>query len=223
MFYGKDNGKRKWQCFVCGLEHAEFDSFRNHITETHEEGREYVICPLNRCNAPVRDINLHFKAKHPNESMPKFHGPNRAIVWKDQRSNKGKSKKPSFREGHFVSIKNNGKEFYYRSSYECEVLECLEQIREVVAYDVEPFNQGIPYLYRGEQHKYFPDLSIQFADGHIEIWEIKPANQTLLDKNEAKWAAANNYCQIRGWQFIVITEVGIGKLKKEVKNRKATS
>jgi hypothetical protein len=221
MFFEKSDGKRKWQCFVCGKEHPDFETFRTHIVESHEVGREYVMCPLARCGAPVRDINLHFKAKHPKDSIPKYNGPTRVIVWKDQKTKKGgnKKRKPTFREGHFISMKNGGKEFYYQSSYECEVFECLELIPEVVAYDAQPFKSGIPYLYKGDEHHYFPDISIQFADGHVEIWEIKPANQTMLPLNEAKWAAAKTYCEIRGWDFIVITEVGIGKLKSLIKRK----
>ena len=220
--FRQNDGKRKWQCFVCGKEYTEFELFRIHIIESHEEGREYVLCPLARCAAPVRDINLHFKAKHPHDSVPKYNGPTRVLVWKDQKgAPKGKkNRKPTFREGHFVSIKNGGKEFYYQSSYECEVLEYLEQIPEVIAYDAQPLKQGIPYFYKGDQHHYFPDVSLQFADGHIEMWEIKPASQTSLPLNEAKWDAAKIYCQSRGWNFIVVTEVGIGKLKKLAKRAK---
>jgi len=199
--FEKGDGKRKWQCFVCGFEFTESETFRNHIIDNHELGREYVLCPLKRCGFPVRDINLHMRARHPNESTPKYNGPARVIVWKDQKSKKGgkKSRKPKFREGHFISIKNGGKEFYYQSSYECEVFECLEAIPEIIAYDAQPFKSGIPYLYKGDQHHYHPDISIQFADGHIEIWEIKPTTQTSLPLNEAKWAAAKQYCQVRGW------------------------
>lgn len=221
-----ENNKRRWQCFVCGMEFYEYDPFAQHIIEKHEKGREYVLCPLARCNAPVRDINLHFRTKHPNEPMPRYDGPNRAIVWKDYQNNKKKKKKgPQFRKGHFVSTKNGGREFEYMSSYECAILECLEEIPEVLAFDAQPFKgkTGIPYIYRGEQHHYFPDFSVQFADGRIEIWEIKPANQTALELNEAKWAAANIYCQSRGWDFIVLTEVGISKLKKQVKKKQARS
>ena len=72
------------------------------------------------------------------------------------------------------------------------------------------------YIFEGEKHEYNPDLSIYFMDGHVEIWEIKPANQTQLPKNHAKWAACQHHCQARGWQFVVMTEVGIGKLKRRV-------
>jgi hypothetical protein len=219
MFFAPKDEKRKWQCFICGKEHTEYEEFKKHITENHEEGQEYIICPLARCGAPVRDIPLHMRVKHNGESVKNYHGPLRAIIWKDQRGPKGKKKtrKPTFREGHFISLKNSGKEFFYRSSYECTVLECLELIPEVIAYDVEPIKGGIPYLFEGEQHLYHPDISIKFADGHIEIWEIKPSNQTTLPKNLAKWVSAENFCKARDWQFVVITEQGINKLKKKTR------
>ena len=212
--FEKNNNVRKWQCFVCGQVHGDFESFKEHILEKHEQGREYVLCPISRCGAPVRDVRAHVKARHPTEKCPST-GQMKAIIWKDVTSTgKPKTRKPSFREGSIVSIKNGGKEMHYRSGLECEIYECLEGISAVVKYDVEPFKGGIPYLFDGKPHKYFPDLSIQFNDGRVEIWEIKPASQTDLPVNEAKWKAATSYCNSRGWEFIVITEVGLGKLRK---------
>jgi hypothetical protein len=214
--FEKDNN-RKWQCFVCGHSHSDFESFKQHIIEKHQEGREFVVCPLARCGAPVRDLKLHFKAKHPHDPLPKS-GPMKALIMKDQApSGKVKTRKPQFREGYVISTKNNGKEMHYRSGLECEIYECLEAIPEVLKYDVEPFKDGIPYLYKGKQHKYYPDLSIQFTDGHVEIWEIKPASQTDLEVNQCKWESATKFCEARGWDFIVITEVGLGKLRKLAK------
>jgi hypothetical protein len=222
--FAKDDGKRKWQCFVCGHNFTEYETFKAHIIEKHEEGREYVICPLERCGAPVRDIRLHFKAKHPHEkTVPKV-GQMKAMVWKDQTS-KGKVKaaKSKFREGYLVSNKNNGQEMHYRSGYECEVYECLEALPEVLDYKVEPFKVQYNYINPGthqlETHDYNPDILVNFTDGKTEIWEVKPANQTHLAKNQAKWAACQSYCQTRGWDFIIMTEVGIGKLKQRVKQQ----
>ena len=56
-------GKRKWQCFVCGKQYKNFETYKEHIIDKHEEGREFIICPT--CGAPVRDIRAHFRAKHP--------------------------------------------------------------------------------------------------------------------------------------------------------------
>jgi hypothetical protein len=215
--FPSDNGKRKYQCFVCGITFEEYENYKNHILESHEEGREFVICPLNRCGAPVRDLRSHYKSRHPYEkSVPKT-GQMKAIIWKDQSSKKDgklKQRKPKFREGYLISTKNGGKEMHYRSGMECNVYECLEAMTECIGYEVEPFK--VQYSFMGEIHEYNPDLKVCFADGRIEIWEIKPSNQTHLPKNSAKWAACNQYCEARGYGFMVLTEIGMNKLKQSL-------
>jgi hypothetical protein len=158
---------------------------------------------------------LHFKAKHIGTPCPVQ---KKAIIFKDIASNgKLKTRKPEFHGGSMISLKNHGKEFKYKSRLECECLELLEIIDQVSAYGYEAIKEGIPYLFEGDPHRYHPDLVIHFADGHIEMWEIKPSTQTDLPINVAKWNAAKEYCAIRGWSFQVITEKGINKLKKTVR------
>ncbi len=70
---------------------------------------------------------------------------------------------------------------------------------------------------------YVPDFFIQYADKfgkmHVELIEIKPASQTILErvgknkynqaqfvKNQAKWAAANIWCKQQGIKFRVLNE-----------------
>lgn len=215
--FEKDN-KRKWQCFVCGMTHTNFEDFKTHVAENHEEGREYIVCPLPHCQAPVRDLKLHFKSIHPSAPIPK-NSQFKATIWKDQgkKGNKLKQRKPNFREGYLTSNKNGGKEMHYRSGYECDVYKCLESLQEVIAYDVEPFS--VPYSFNGEAHHYHPDIKIVYDDGRTEIWEIKPSKQTHLPVNSAKWSAAQDYCEARGWEFLVITEKGIDKLKQRVRGQ----
>jgi hypothetical protein len=212
--FSKDNVK-KYICFVCGESYYEYEEYKAHILDNHEEGREFVICPLTRCGAPVRDVRLHFKAKHKNESLPKV-GQMKATIWKDQnpKGNGGlQQKKPNFREGYLISTKNGGKEMHYRSGWECDVYECLEAMPEVIQYEVEPFK--VQYSFMGNIHEYNPDIQVLFDDGKIEIWEIKPDNQTKLPKNVAKWAACQDYCDARGYGFMVLTERGIEQLKQK--------
>jgi len=216
--FGKNN-ERKWQCFCCGMQFTAADEFKNHVIEKHDEGRDYIICPLKRCSFPVRCLRSHFKAKHKGDEIPKK-GQMKAMIWKDhknpnERKGKVKTRKPKFREGYMTSLKNN-KEIHYRSGTECQVYECLEAIPEVVKYDAEPIK--IPYLFDGEKHNYFPDLSVFFSNGKIEIWEVKPQDQTWLPVNKAKWEAAKHFCETRGWKFIVITEMELEKLKKKIRN-----
>lgn len=205
---------RQYICFVCGRGFKEFDEFKSHIVDNHEEGREYVLCPLDRCKAPVRDVRSHFKIKHPKEQVPKV-GQMKALIWHDViNPNKVKKKKPTFREGYFISEKNGNRPMHYRSGYESSVYESLEKLNEVVSYEVEPFH--VNYWFQGQSKSYYPDLMVQFTDGRIEVWEIKPKQQTTLAINDAKWTAVNNYCLSKGWEFKVYTEQGINKLKKGI-------
>jgi hypothetical protein len=219
-----DKDKRKFQCFVCGMQYMNFPEFKEHILETHEEGREYVLCPLEHCKAPVRDMRMHFKVKHPQCATPKK-GMMKALIWKDfSARGKGKgvvkgkpsTRKPRFREGYYESTKMK-KSLHYRSGYESTIYECLDAWHEVVGFEVEPF--VIPYIFQGVGHKYTPDVLVHYKDGHKEVWEIKPANQTTLERNTQKWRAAKQALESRGWDFIVMTEVGIDKLKKTVRSQ----
>lgn len=214
--FNNEKPSRKYSCFVCAMQFASYPEYKDHIIEKHEEGREYILCPLARCGAPIRCCRTHFKAKHPTEKVPPK-GMMKALVWKDiTNDGKLKTRKPTFREGYYESTKMQ-KPFHYRSSWEAKVYEYLDCWNEVLAYEVEPFE--IPYIHEGEQHKYKPDLFIAFLDGHKEVWEVKPANQTLIQKNQDKWFAAKLACEIRGWGFEVVTEQLIEKLRLKVKNQ----
>lgn len=208
--------KRQFVCFVCGVAHTDFNEFTKHIKEKHEEGRDYIVCPLKRCGSCVRDVVAHFKSRHSSEPLPKK-GQLKAIIWADQHSPNKRKKKPNFKEGYVVSNKNSGKQMHYRSGYEKDVYMCLEHIDDVVSYGVENFK--VEYFYRGKTHNYYPDLMVCFKDGHFEVWEIKPTNQCTLPVNLAKWEACKTYCLMRGWTFEVITETTIKNLKKLVNNK----
>lgn len=213
--FPKSDSKRKYTCFVCGVMFEDYVGFKNHIIEEHKEGEDYILCPLKRCRAPIRDLRMHFKAIHPSEKLPKS-GPMKAMIWRDVSNRKAKKRKPSFKEGWYESKKMQTK-FYYRSSYELTVFECLDEWTKVIGYEAEPFK--IPYIHKGEQREYTPDIIVTFTDGHREVWEIKPSSQTMMEVNTNKWHAANLSCKARGWDFVVMTEKGIGKLKKTVERQ----
>jgi len=211
----EDAGKqrvRKWQCFVCGKNYENYEDYKKHISDDHDEGREYISCP--DCGSPVRDLN-------PSRAFP-TNVQVRVAVWhdfkvgKDGKSEKKATRKPTFRQGTFSS-KKCGKDFDYKSGMECEFFECLEADLDVAVYNYEGIK--IPYFHKGDWHNYIPDLRVVFVDGTTEIWEIKPANQTHYEQNKAKWVAANNYCSNFGWNFVVLTEVGLGKLKTKLKQQ----
>jgi len=210
-------GKRRYQCFVCGVQHTDFEEYKKHIVENHDEGREYVICPLDHCKAPVRDLRLHYKVKHSYAKLPTVDGPTRALIWKDVgQKGKMKTRKPKFQEGWYESHKAR-KRLHYRSGWERKVYELLDEWNDVITYDVEVMK--FTYFFEGENHTYIPDIFVQFIDGRKEVWEIKPSNQTAMKKNQAKWRACGTECQARGWALNVITETGMDKLKQKVKTQ----
>lgn len=215
----EDAGKtptRSWQCFVCGKQYKTYEEYKTHIVTEHVEGREYITCP--DCQAPVRHLVSHYKAKHQSRIMPK-NMQTKVAVWHDFASNgkKKKTRKPTFEQGYFESNKMNKSLYYYRSGYEREVYNFLEADTDVSAYYAEPLK--IPYHHQGAWHDYVPDLRVEFIDASVEIWEIKPASQTHYEVNKSKWAAASNFSENHGWKFNVITEVGIGKLKQKIKRQ----
>ncbi len=204
---------------MCGKNYESYEPYKDHILLEHDEGREYIKCP--DCEAPVRDLKLHYAQKHPNRTMPK-NVLTRVAVWHDFKTGKeGQQKRttqrPKFRQGTFVSQKCGGVDFEYKSGMECEFYECLEQDLDVISWVYEPFK--VPYFHQGAWHNYKPDIRVNFADGTTEIWEIKPANQTQFEVNKAKWAAAHNFCENLGWEFVVLTEVGLGKLKVKLRRQ----
>lgn len=96
----------------------------------------------------------------------------------------------------------------------------------------------VPYLSPkdGKMHRYFPDFAVEkkMPDGKIQKFmvEVKPNVQCkppktegrrktkrlmeemkTYDVNQAKWAAATEYCRRRGWTFVVLDEYAL-RIKK---------
>jgi predicted Abi (CAAX) family protease len=111
----------------------------------------------------------------------------------------------------------------YRSSWEMSVMLFCDNNPSVQQWSSESVK--IPYRdpLTGKQTVYVPDFLVIYLDKnqkrHAELWEIKPANQTLIEKvgknpynqaqfvkNQAKWAAATAWCQKQGIKFRILNE-----------------
>lgn len=114
----------------------------------------------------------------------------------------------------------------YRSSWEFTFMSFCDNNPSIQQWASESVK--IPYRdpLTGKATVYVPDFLIVYLDKnlrkHAEIVEIKPANQTLKErvgknpynqaqfvKNQAKWAAAAQWCQQHGLKFRVINESDI--------------
>ncbi len=111
----------------------------------------------------------------------------------------------------------------YRSSWEFQFMRFCDTHKSVQKWASEAIS--IPYKdpLTGRQTIYVPDFFIQYLDKnntmHVELIEVKPASQTILErvgknkynqaqyvKNQAKWAAANIWCKQQGIKFRILNE-----------------
>jgi hypothetical protein len=111
----------------------------------------------------------------------------------------------------------------YRSGWEIAVMRMCDENPAIEQWASEPVR--IPYRdpLTGKQTVYVPDFLVMFMDRnqkkHAELWEVKPANQQLIEKvgknpynqaqfvkNQAKWAAANIWCRNQGIKFRILNE-----------------
>jgi hypothetical protein len=121
---------------------------------------------------------------------------------------------------------------WYRSLWERRVMLHLDENPNVIGWSNEEII--IPYLspVDNKWHRYFPDFfaKIKNKDGKIQsiVLEVKPSMQAQPPQkrsrmtkqyirevvtwgiNEAKWQAAQEYCNDRNWMFKVITEKDLG-------------
>lgn len=124
----------------------------------------------------------------------------------------------------------------YRSSWELKFMNWCDNTPAVMSWSSEEI--VIPYKCPTDNkvHRYFPDAKIQIVDKSnttkTYIVEIKPKKQTkppqqpknktkkflqevmIWGKNEAKWKAAKEWCLLRGYDFIILTEDELGIYSK---------
>lgn len=120
----------------------------------------------------------------------------------------------------------------YRSLWELRVMKWLDEKQSVIEWASEEI--AIPYISPedGRWHRYFPDFlaKMQGPNGQTKtvMIEVKPKHQTKepvkkkkitkqyikevveYGKNQAKWAAAREYCLDKGYEFVIITEDHLG-------------
>ena len=116
----------------------------------------------------------------------------------------------------------------YRSGWEKNVMTWCDENTNIIGWGSEEV--VIPYVspLDGRVHRYFVDFYVEAVgrDGGVKVMllEVKPFAQTQAPKkpkrntrkfltevatygiNQAKWEAAQRYCEKKGWEFKVITE-----------------
>jgi hypothetical protein len=132
-----------------------------------------------------------------------------------------------FAQGKFV-LKNpkkyiGGRTPTYRSSWEFHFMRMCDTNESITQWASEAVR--IPYRnpLSGKHTIYVPDFFLVYVDRtgkqHVELIEVKPANQAFGEKlgsskvnklhyvvNQAKWQAAIAYCKQKGMLFRIVTE-----------------
>lgn len=123
----------------------------------------------------------------------------------------------------------------WRSTWELRVFNYLDTQPAVIEWSSEEIS--IPYISPVDDriHRYYPDLYVKkrTTDGKIikQLIEIKPAYQCVPPKmqkkitpkyitevktwgvNDAKWKAAQRFCDEHGLEFVKLTEHDLGMAK----------
>ena len=143
------------------------------------------------------------------------------------------SYKGLFTPRHPSKYKGDPSNIIYRSLWEKRLMSYLDVHKDVIKWASEEFSILYISPIDGKVHRYFPDFWIKQRNrttGAIEVRvvEIKPAKQTKPPTiqtrrtkkyinevvawgiNEAKWKAATDYCNKRGWIFSIMTEKELG-------------
>ena len=146
----------------------------------------------------------------------------------------------TYHQGKYIPINpekyiGNPNEIFYRSSWEKKLMLFFDKTPAILEWNSE--ETVIPYIspLASRAHRYFTDFSVVYKTktGEIKkaIVEVKPFKQTLPPENksrktkqfinevstyavnQAKWAAARDWCKKKGFEFMLITEkeLGIGK------------
>ena len=145
---------------------------------------------------------------------------------KKKYSNK-KPYKGYFKPERPEKYKGNPRNIIYRFMWERHCMVYFDRNDNVLEWASEEII--IPYVspFDGKIHRYYPDFFLKIKKGQMtEMWiiEVKPSKYLKPPKegkrktksylyeirewgrNSAKWEAAKDYCEKRGWVFDVWTE-----------------
>ena len=133
--------------------------------------------------------------------------------------------------------KGDPNNIWFRSSWERDVMNWLDNRESVISWSSE---ERVVWYYNPitkKKARYFPDFIVRYKKNDIiyeEMIEVKPKKhvtgpnpnpkrrtKSWLNEvktyaiNQAKWKAAETYCEDRGWNFRIITEDTVPNWKKK--------
>lgn len=140
----------------------------------------------------------------------------------------------NYKQGYFTpahpeKYKGRVNAIIYRSGWELRFMKWCDSTPSVIEWSSEELVINYIFSYDRTPHRYFPDFKIKIIDknGVIKTYivEVKPLAQTkpprknsknylneslTFIKNNDKWRYAREYCESRGYIFMVLTEKSLG-------------
>ena len=142
------------------------------------------------------------------------------------------SNKSIFKPQHPEKYQGNANNIVCRSSWERRFCRWCDTNENILRWASEEFSIGYISPVDNRPHRYYPDFLIEVkeSNGKVKkyVVEVKPKKQTLPPKkksrvtksyiyeckqyavNQAKWAAAAEFCLDNGVEFKIITEDELG-------------
>ncbi len=106
--------------------------------------------------------------------------------------------------GTWQSVKLE-REVGYDSVAELSFIRMLDRAPQVLWFCEQPV--AIGYSFDGRHRTYYPDLLMATGDGYCVLVEVKPLPDMPLAVNQAKAAAARQFCARHGWGYL-LTDAG---------------
>jgi hypothetical protein len=125
---------------------------------------------------------------------------------------KKKRKKRRYKTGEHSSIKLLNGPAHFRSGWEKCYMKWLDDNDDIKSYSYESVIIG--YLGNkstGKMRHYYPDLLLEYIDGHKQLVEIKPSSKVEQKTNQKKFEAAKVWCKDHDCEFIIMTEIEMKK------------
>jgi len=138
-----------------------------------------------------------------------------------------------YKPKHPEKYRGDPNNIVYRSGWEKRVMDWCDTNKSVISWGSEEV--VIPYVspIDNRMHRYFVDFYVEAYDNsgkkQVYLLEVKPKGQTqepvpskrktkryinevfTWGVNQAKWKAAEEYCNNKGWTFRLITEADLFK------------
>ena len=104
--------------------------------------------------------------------------------------------------GKFPSIKM-GRNIWYESILESDLIDLLEFDPDVIRYKEQPFR--IKYIYEGKRRSYIPDIFAQ-RKNKLQAIEVKPEEKASTKSNRLRYQVISSILEFYGIEFVVATE-----------------